>query len=471
VRIWADLAWKEVISLVRSWRLFLLWALVPMIGVVVYQNIRWVGDEAEWGRTLIELNRRQLAASVSWRQVEEGGFYAMVPVRPGWVYARGHWGQWGNVFHVDSGGRVRWVGRQWAHEQWGATIEPLDFTDLLTGVFALMTLLFVYDAVSGERERGTWALLMTTPVGRGTVLLAKGWGRMLPVGLVVTLTWTALFIGMIGRGLIADLGNWVIESLVVLGLAWAFLAGVTLWGLLASVWSRTSAASLTLALAGWWGVTWFSPRYAATLAQALRPPAEPGLVNVSITLSEKQLEERYWRWIAAEWARLGPAGVREKLLDPEQTAEWQQIREDTLRQTQDLLRDAERQTLRYLHLLRLLTLWSPTENFRTIVEHWVGTGWLDVEQAHGRASEYAYRFSKWVAGLRQQARHQYAILLDRPDPFERSRPDLRGLPHQVDFTVPRWDRWTDVWPEGTAWGLMSIGVGVAAFLRFRTARP
>lgn len=83
MRIWADLAWKEVISLVRSWRLFLLWALVPMIGVVVYQNIRWVGDEAEWGRTLIELNRRQLAASVSWRQVPEGTAWGLMSIGVG----------------------------------------------------------------------------------------------------------------------------------------------------------------------------------------------------------------------------------------------------------------------------------------------------------------------------------------------------------------------------------------------------
>lgn len=467
----ADLTWKEMMHLLRSWRLLLLVALLPGVGFVVYQNIRWLVAETERSRTLVELNRQQVAASISWEQVERWGFYAVVPVRPSWVYDHGYWGRWGHMFHVDAGGRVRWVGRQWAYEQWGAMVEPLDFADLVVGVLALMAILFTYDAVSGERERGTWALLMTTPVSRSTVLMAKWVGRTIPIGIVTGLTWLALWVGVTVQGLIPSFSDWVLESLVVLGLAWVFVGGAALWGILTSVWARTSATSLMVAILGWLGVTWIGPRYVATWVQLIDPPAEAGTVNISVTLMDKQLEERYWRWIASEWARGGPTAVQAILADPERTEELRRMRDDTFRQTRELQQEAERQTLRYVHALRWWTLWSPVEDFRRILSHWVGTGWPDVEQAHARALDYGRRFSEWVDRLRQQARSQYAVLLDRSDPFERSRPDLSSLPRQVDMPIPWRVRWVNVWPEAIAGFTIYSMIGLLAFVRFRTDRP
>ena len=67
---------------------------------------------------------------------------------------------------------------------WDAELHGMDnpFLNLLSSidlivvfqvVLSLLALLFAYDAIAGEHEKGTLRLIMTTPVSRGKILLAK----------------------------------------------------------------------------------------------------------------------------------------------------------------------------------------------------------------------------------------------------------------------------------------------------------
>ena len=57
----------------------------------------------------------------------------------------------------------------------------LDWTFIIGLVLSFMAILFTYDAISGERERGTLSLLMANSVSRATVLLAKFIGAFLSI--------------------------------------------------------------------------------------------------------------------------------------------------------------------------------------------------------------------------------------------------------------------------------------------------
>jgi ABC-type transport system involved in multi-copper enzyme maturation permease subunit len=60
-----------------------------------------------------------------------------------------------------------------------AGLASLDLSLIVRVIFSLLALLFVYDSISGERERGTLALLMSNPVLRHQVLLGKYLGILL----------------------------------------------------------------------------------------------------------------------------------------------------------------------------------------------------------------------------------------------------------------------------------------------------
>ena len=55
----------------------------------------------------------------------------------------------------------------------------IDLVFIFEVVLSLIALIFAYDAIAGERERGTLRLVVTHPVRRGQILLAKYISAML----------------------------------------------------------------------------------------------------------------------------------------------------------------------------------------------------------------------------------------------------------------------------------------------------
>ena len=55
----------------------------------------------------------------------------------------------------------------------------IDIVFIFEVVLSLIALIFAYDAIAGERERGTLRLVVTHPVRRGQILLAKYISAML----------------------------------------------------------------------------------------------------------------------------------------------------------------------------------------------------------------------------------------------------------------------------------------------------
>ena len=57
--------------------------------------------------------------------------------------------------------------------------NSIDIVFIFEVVLSLMALIFAYDALAGERERGTLRLVLTHPLSRGHILIAKYIGAML----------------------------------------------------------------------------------------------------------------------------------------------------------------------------------------------------------------------------------------------------------------------------------------------------
>lgn len=74
--------------------------------------------------------------------------------------------------------------------------SSIDLVFIFEVVLSLMTLMFAYDALAGERERGTLRLVLTNPVGRAHVLLAKYVSAMtcMLIALVISLLFALIFV-------------------------------------------------------------------------------------------------------------------------------------------------------------------------------------------------------------------------------------------------------------------------------------
>ena len=129
--------------------------------------------------------------------------------------------------------------------------SSIDIVFIFEVVLSLLALIFAYDALAGERERGTLRLVLTHPVRRGHILLAKYISAMLC--LLVPLLMSLLLAVMLlttstSVSLSADdflcIGGIVLSSL-------AYLSVFYLIGLLISALTRRTGTALMLSMFVW----------------------------------------------------------------------------------------------------------------------------------------------------------------------------------------------------------------------------
>lgn len=179
-----------------------------------------------------------------------------------------------------------------------------DYVYLINIIGSLLALLFVYDAVCGEKEEGTLRLMLTSPVPRDHILLAKWLAGLL--SLCVPLALASL--GAAAYLYVAPSFEATAEQLVRLFLIFVvsllYLSTFFTLGLLVSCMTRTAGTALMVCLFLWILLVLALPNMMPMIARGLRPVPAPG--KLAIEKSHKSRE--VWEW--AEGA------LRSKIHDP-----------------------------------------------------------------------------------------------------------------------------------------------------------
>ena len=129
--------------------------------------------------------------------------------------------------------------------------SSIDIVFIFEVVLSLMALIFAYDAIAGERERGTLRLVLTQPIRRGDMLLAKYISAMacLLIPLLISLLLAMLLLTS-HRSLSLSLDDFLrIGGIVLTSLA--YLSVFYLIGLLISTTVRRMNTSLMLSMFIW----------------------------------------------------------------------------------------------------------------------------------------------------------------------------------------------------------------------------
>jgi ABC-type transport system involved in multi-copper enzyme maturation permease subunit len=128
---------------------------------------------------------------------------------------------------------------------------PLDFLFIVTIVMSLLAMLFSYDAITGERQRGTLRLVISNSIPRAKILLAKfiGGTTSLLIPFILSLLAGALYIS-INPAIQWDGSAWAEFSLLIAASV-TFISSFYLLGLLVSTFSRYSSTSILTCLFLW----------------------------------------------------------------------------------------------------------------------------------------------------------------------------------------------------------------------------
>ncbi|HIE27467.1 TPA: hypothetical protein EYP66_09290 [Candidatus Poribacteria bacterium] len=189
------------------------------------------------------------------------------------------WWGWGSINPTSKSQRVNVL---------FALFATPDFAYIVKSVISLLAILFAFDAISGERERGTLSLMLANSVSRGSLLLSKLVGGYISLILpfVLASLFGALFVSL---SPIVSLRSdeWVRLALIFLA-SLGYIAMFFSLGVLISAMTKQAASSAVILLFIWTIIVFAIPNAGTLVAKQIAP----------MPSVQKLEEEKTQTWIA-----------------------------------------------------------------------------------------------------------------------------------------------------------------------------
>ena len=262
------------------------------------------------------------------------------------------------------------------------TVTKVDWGFIIGYVLSLIALLFNFDSISSERERGTLRLMLANSVPRHTVLFGKFLGALISIAIPLTFAILTNLLVIYTSGVVY-LGTdaWVRLG-IIFCIALLYTCLFLALGLLVSARVQRSAVSLVVLLLTWVVLVVFIPSTLASIAGRFSQP-----------MTSDEFRERTDKLDSDFWDRLDefrsrPEGTREALLKKIEM------------QGEFVMKDAEKrgrmheehlaQQIAQVKLARATTRISPVAIVQHLLESYAGTGFgrhlqfLENVQSHAR---------------------------------------------------------------------------------------
>jgi len=130
------------------------------------------------------------------------------------------------------------------------SFADVDWVFVISVILSFAAILFTYDAISGERERGTLRLLMSNSVSKATVLVGKFLGSIISITVLflVGIIFNPMVITSLGVPLSG--GDWAKIGLVAV-ISLVYISAFLMLGLLISSMTRESSTTIVALLFVW----------------------------------------------------------------------------------------------------------------------------------------------------------------------------------------------------------------------------
>ena len=266
----------------------------------------------------------------------------------------------------------------------GPDVSQVDWAFIIGYVLSLIALLFTFDAISGERERGTLRLMLANSIPRHTVLIGKFLGALLSISIPFTL---AVLVNLLLIST-ANAVHLTTEAWGRLGiiffLALLYTSLFLALGLLVSTRVQQSAVSLMILLLTWVTFVVFMPSTLASIASSFSPAVSFDEYWKQRNPVQEDLWDKYNKWL---WSgKLDDSTLRGKsefyTENAERSERWHEER------------------LKYqssqVHCAHAITGISPTAVLQHLLESFAGTGFERHLQFLENAQRYAQEYRKFV---------------------------------------------------------------------------
>lgn len=191
-------------------------------------------------------NMRQMEGVTDWANIDHRIF---LPPQPLAALVSGVSNDIGRTVNMDVRGELRPEGSRFAEDPIFAVFRFLDLEFIFAIVLSLFAILFGYDAINGEKERGTLALSFANSVPRDQYILGKIVGSFLAliIPLMIPILIGCLMLPLLGVPMNAD--SWLRLAMVILTGTMYFAVFLTLSVFISTLTQRSSTSFLTLVVA------------------------------------------------------------------------------------------------------------------------------------------------------------------------------------------------------------------------------
>lgn len=199
------------------------------------------------------------------------------------------------------------IAKKFTEENQLLSIFPaLDLTLIYKIVLSLLALLFSFDAISGEKEKGTLTIILAQGVSRFKVILGKYMGNLLTLAASFLISLTIGFIILMIHSTSLSLGDWI--RLVFFGIFTLLYISIFLGlGILVSSLTRKSSQSLLFCLIIWATLAIILPNLSTYLASVIKPVPPKKTADLQAEEISRQTAKdiRTWRETHAQRIVLG----------------------------------------------------------------------------------------------------------------------------------------------------------------------
>ena len=177
-----------------------------------------------------------------------------------------------------------------------SVFQDLDISTIFQLVATLLTLLLVYDSISGEKENRTLGLMLSQGLGRHQVLLGKLAGCLISMALTVTLgLLIACLILYLSPTVALSTADWS-RVAVMYAASLLLVACFCTFGLFVSALTKHAADTLVLLFFFWVVTTVVVPDCAGSLAERLYPAVAADKVESAVREINSDMDNLEINW-------------------------------------------------------------------------------------------------------------------------------------------------------------------------------
>ncbi len=243
-------------------------------------------------------NMKQMEELTSWNDVDHRIFLKPQPLA---ALVSGVSNDIGRNMEMEARGELNSENSRFSEDPLFAVFRFLDLEFIFTVVLSLFAILFGYDAVNGEKERGTLRLSFSNSIPRDKYILGKIIGSFLAlvVPLLVAILLGFLLLPLFGVPMTGEL--WLRLGMIVLSGLMYFSVFLTLSVFISAV-TENSSGSFLMLLVAWIFAVLIIPRTAVLLAgRAVEVPStdhinfEKAQFEDQLWQSDRKKMDEYWR--------------------------------------------------------------------------------------------------------------------------------------------------------------------------------